>query len=186
MAKKIAYLCLLVSFLSIQFGETAQCMPDKDYPCRAKCNGTSFDLSKVFDFPLNISEPSPRSDGRLYSYVWDPCHSYACPGYPAAGTDCAVCQLANLFYNCGQTSEPIWLMDAYDNTKEEFPNWQVQYTFGTTWRVTIFNFIVDHTVKEPTVKFVSEEPGLQYNFEVRGKCIGQDTFDCQKYYSSRK
>ncbi len=70
--------------------------------------------------------------------------------------------MANLFYNCGQTSEPIWLMEAFTDPQEEFPNWQIQYTFGTTWRIAIFNFIVDHTVKEPTVKFVSENPGLQY------------------------
>lgn len=32
-------------------GESAQCMPDSVNPCRATCNGTSFDLSKAFDFP---------------------------------------------------------------------------------------------------------------------------------------
>ena len=45
---------------------------------------------------------------------------------------------------------------------ENFPNWQVEYTFGTTWRIAVFKFIVDHTVMEPTVKFISEDPYLQY------------------------
>ena len=32
-------------------GEAAQCMPDSSSPCRARCYGTTFDLSKAFDFP---------------------------------------------------------------------------------------------------------------------------------------
>lgn len=32
-------------------GEAAQCMPDWLNPCIARCNGTSFDLSKAFNFP---------------------------------------------------------------------------------------------------------------------------------------
>ncbi len=53
-------------------------------------------------------------------------------------------------------------MDNWQATPENFPNWQVEYTSGTTWRVTIIKFIVDHTVMEPTVKFISEDPYLQY------------------------
>ncbi|XP_064396825.1 uncharacterized protein LOC135343750 [Halichondria panicea] len=181
-------LCLLslVLFISSQSGEAAQCIPDKNYLCTARCNGTSFDLSKAFDFPLKITEPTPRgAHGNTYWYIWNPCHVEECPGYPA-GTNVAVCQSADVFWNCGQTSEPIWLMDNWQATPENFPNWQVEYTSGTTWRVTIIKFIVDHTVMEPTVKFISEDPYLQYNFEVRGKCIGQERFDCEDYYRSRK
>ena len=45
---------LLTGFLSCLYfreGEAAQCMPDTANPCIARCNGTTFDLSKAFDFP---------------------------------------------------------------------------------------------------------------------------------------
>ena len=91
------------------------------------------------------------------------------------------------------------------DSNEDWPNWQVEFTFGSTWRISIFKFIVDHKVETPTVTFISEQPVVQYvsgidmsaviyfesmnfvlqNFEVRGKCIGQESFDCQKYYKSR-
>ena len=43
--------CLLTLIVSAQLGETAQCLPDSKNLCGAMCNGTSFDLSKAFDFP---------------------------------------------------------------------------------------------------------------------------------------
>ena len=43
--------CLLALLVCTQLGEAAQCMPDPKYLCTARCNGTSFDLSKAFDFP---------------------------------------------------------------------------------------------------------------------------------------
>ncbi|XP_064396824.1 uncharacterized protein LOC135343749 [Halichondria panicea] len=190
MAKKLAtvyFLCLLSLFIITHFGEAAQCTPESDpkYLCTARCNGTSFDLSKAFDFPMKITEPTARGGtGNTYWYTWDPCHIVKCPGYPA-GTDIAVCQSANFFYNCGRNSKSIWLLSDRLQPQENFPNWQVEYTFGIDWRITIFNFTIDHTVEEPTVKFISEDPELQYNFEVRGKCIGQESFDCKQYYESR-
>ena len=45
---------------------------------------------------------------------------------------------------------------------EDFPDWSIEYTDEPTWRVSIFKFIVDHKVKEPKVKFVSEDPHMQY------------------------
>ena len=42
---------LFSCLLFLEGGEAAQCMPDSINPCIAKCNGTSFDLSKAFDFP---------------------------------------------------------------------------------------------------------------------------------------
>ena len=29
----------------------AQCMPDPTNPCKARCNGTTFDISTLFDYP---------------------------------------------------------------------------------------------------------------------------------------
>ncbi|XP_064396823.1 uncharacterized protein LOC135343748 [Halichondria panicea] len=190
MANKLFFLllCLLGLFISTYLGEAAQCATDKKSLCTAHCNGTSFELSKAFDFPIKITEPTPRGDdGSTFWYTWNPCHIEECPGY-SAGTDIAVCQKADheFYSNCGEASQPIWLMDTTrPSAGETFPNWHVQYISGSFWRVTIIKFIVDHTVKEPTIKFISEEPHLQYNFEVRGKCIGQDSYDCQQYYESR-
>ena len=42
---------LFSCFCFLEGGEAAQCMPDRINPCIAECNGTSFDLSKAFDFP---------------------------------------------------------------------------------------------------------------------------------------
>ncbi len=133
---------------------------------------------------MKITEPTARGGtGNTYWYTWDPCHIVKCPGYPA-GTDIAVriveianyyfakhiiylpllqvCQSANFFYNCGRNSKSIWLLSDRLQPQENFPNWQVEYTFGIDWRITIFNFTIDHTVEEPTVKFISEDPELQY------------------------
>lgn len=53
-------------------------------------------------------------------------------------------------------------MDDWNANNENFPNWRVEYLSGSDWRVTIFRFIIDHTVKEPVVKFISEDPHLTY------------------------
>ena len=39
----------LVTSLAIVQGE--ECMPLEDNPCVFKCNGTTFDLSNLFDYP---------------------------------------------------------------------------------------------------------------------------------------
>ncbi len=53
MANKLFFLllCLLGLFISTYLGEAAQCATDKKSLCTAHCNGTSFELSKAFDFP---------------------------------------------------------------------------------------------------------------------------------------
>ena len=69
-----------------------------------------------------------------------------------------------MYSSCGQTVNPIWLEE---DKKNGVLSWEVQYTFGDNWRVSIFKFIIDPTVEEPTVKFISENPSLQY---VSGLC----------------
>ena len=47
--------CLIaVAFVVCLFAVTqaAQCSAHSDNPCMATCNGTTFDISKVFDYPL--------------------------------------------------------------------------------------------------------------------------------------
>lgn len=46
----IASLLLLLLLFSKPL-EAAQCMPDNENPCIAMCNGTTFDLTKVFNYP---------------------------------------------------------------------------------------------------------------------------------------
>ena len=41
-------------------------------------------------------------------------------------------------------------------------HWEVQYTFGADWRISIFKFKIDKKLEKPIVKFVGEQPMLQY------------------------
>lgn len=45
----VAAFIVCVSYLDVTFA--AQCMPDPTNPCRARCNGTTFDISNLFDYP---------------------------------------------------------------------------------------------------------------------------------------
>ena len=42
---------LFAGWLLVYSTEAAQCKPDVINPCIFRCNGTSFDLSKAFNFP---------------------------------------------------------------------------------------------------------------------------------------
>ncbi len=42
---------LVVAVSVYSAAEAAQCMPDPTNPCKAKCNGTQFDISTLFDYP---------------------------------------------------------------------------------------------------------------------------------------
>lgn len=68
-------------------------------------------------------------------YIWSPCDGYNCTGTAAKPTtDCAVCQNIVSSYNvsCGRMSEPVWMWDMGNKDRPE--NWQIEYTFGDTWR----------------------------------------------------
>ncbi|KAL5473395.1 hypothetical protein EMCRGX_G027873 [Ephydatia muelleri] len=143
--------------------EAAQCMPDNENPCIAMCNGTTFDITKVFDYPVNIT------DSRGYYYLFSPCKGYSCPGGEQPITDTAVCQKADQFYTCGRTEKPIVL---WGLTYEPYI-FSFQYPWGVDWRRVRDAMAINPTQTVPTIKFLSEDPLLQYNFEVRGKCIGQ-------------
>ena len=85
-----------------------------------------------------------------------------------------ICQKADgSFYNCGQITKPIWLMDDWPapDSGEDWPNWQVEFTFGSTWRISIFKFIVDHKVEKPVVKFISEDPVVQYVSDINVSAV---------------
>lgn len=142
----------------------AQCAQDANVPCVFTCNGTRFNLTTVFNYPVEIFD---ERDG--YHYTWSPCEPFKCPDEIKPGRDCAVCQKADRYYNCGHLGQAIFLLNSYDPFQ-----WKIQYTYGTDWRITEFTFVVDQNREKPVITFTGEQPYLQYNFYVIGKCIGQD------------
>eukprot|EP01121_Diplochlamys_sp_Union-15-3_P015735 TRINITY_DN5254_c0_g1_i1.p1 TRINITY_DN5254_c0_g1~~TRINITY_DN5254_c0_g1_i1.p1 ORF type:complete len:173 (+),score=30.65 TRINITY_DN5254_c0_g1_i1:25-519(+) len=149
------YLCL-----------SSQLEPDAKNPCVAYGNGTVFDISSLFSYPVVISD-----DPRNYTYWWNPCSGYKCNSYQPPGKF-AICQKADQFYGCGLYESPIWLLQEY------FGRLTILYPGGFQWRMTSIEFIEDKTIDPPTIQFKGEEPYLQYNFEVRGKCVGLPKGQC--------
>ena len=56
-------------------------------------------------------------------------------------THTQICQKADMFYNLGDASEPIFLWDYYYELGDpkkiknaDFPGFQVQYPWGDSWR----------------------------------------------------
>ena len=48
---KLLICALVLAVCAYRAAEAAQCMPDTTNPCKAKCNGTQFDISTLFDYP---------------------------------------------------------------------------------------------------------------------------------------
>lgn len=147
----------------------AQLEVDDANPCQAKWNGTMFDISDVFEYPVAVP-----NNGSGYSYWFSPCPAErggagACPHSPD-DLSVAACQKADQFYVTGQVSDALWLLQTgYAGT----PVWDVYLRDGASWRVTKVRFEVDLEQHEPTIEFVSEDPYLTYNMLVKGRCIGQ-------------
>ena len=76
-------------------------------------------------------------------------------------------------FTAGDASQSIWF--APYNGKAD--NWTIFYPAIAGLRVAKILFIVDSSVATPTFKALGEYPYTEYNFEVRGKCIGQPDFD---------
>lgn len=47
---RVAFYTLVIATL-VQCLLGAQCTPDPNNPCVTTCNGTTFDISKLFDYP---------------------------------------------------------------------------------------------------------------------------------------
>jgi hypothetical protein len=141
----------------------AQCAQSEESLCVFTCNGTQFNLTGVFPYPVTI-----KDDDLGYSYEWNPCEYNKCADNQNPTTNCAICQKADRYYNCGHLQNSIFLMQQYDPFM-----WKIQYLWGTQWRLTEFTFIVDPNRSTPSITYTGEDPYLQYNFFVTGKCIGQ-------------
>eukprot|EP00048_Salpingoeca_helianthica_P016249 m.231277 g.231277 ORF g.231277 m.231277 type:complete len:187 (-) comp18310_c0_seq1:241-801(-) len=148
--------CFLLALAS-----ASQLRNDPENPFVAYGNGTVFDISKVFTYPVSFKE------ARGYTYWWDP-RNVSCGSQRMVAP---VCQKADQYYECG-TASPVWLLQQYNPFK-----FVIQYPGGQWWRITMITFLEDATIDPPQISFVSEDPYLQYNFLVKGKCVGQP-FGC--------
>ena len=149
--------------------------PDADDLCVARGNGTVFNIS-------SLPWPFSFNDTRGYGYVLQsPCAARAdvlpCPQH-AASEAVVLCQrdhaTAGEFFACGLPQPAMWLLpDAWGRAR-----WSVLFGGGDTWRVTNVTFVADDNGPDPPVaSFTSESPYLQYNVLIRGKCVGQPSFN---------
>jgi hypothetical protein len=147
--------------------------PDASDLCVARGNGTTFNITAL-PWPFRFS------DSRGYAYtLQSPCARPAdvlpCPQHDAA-ENVVLCQKDHLtageFFACGLPQPAMWLLpDAWGMRR-----WSVLFGGGDTWRVANVTFVVDPTVDPPTAVFLGEEPYLQYNVLITGKCVGQPSY----------
>jgi len=76
-------------------------------------------------------------------YTWSPCSGQKCSTDNGTSEDCALCQdvpFSSYEVCCGKMSRPAWIWESGEmklNSKlDGFPDWQVEYTFGASWRYT--------------------------------------------------
>mmetsp|Transcript_28042 Transcript_28042/g.34234 ORF Transcript_28042/g.34234 Transcript_28042/m.34234 type:complete len:180 (-) Transcript_28042:45-584(-) len=143
-------------------------------PCMALGNGTKFDISNIFKYPVGLSGAGTESP---YNYWWSPCKPYNCPNSFPNNDDVAVCQKADQYYNCGSISNAIWLWNPISNTHSNsitilYPGGQMM-----SWRNVNVTLIQDNHAIKPIWEQVTEYPYLQYNIIVRAKCIGMTGWD---------
>ena len=167
---KVAIVAVLVSLMAcVSMVQASQMYTQPQAPWIGYANGTTIDISKAFDLsngPIVIN-----GDPREFVYWYSPYGGVTCPGVSTA-PQAAMCQKADRYYSTGSWEDPLWIEETRG------VNWRILYPDGTSWRITQFNFIVDSTVETTTIKFVNESPYEQYNFEVRGKCLGQQHSAC--------
>jgi len=149
----------LVLFCS--FGNCSLLVKDKTNPCRAYGNGTTYDISNLFNWPIQITGPG---NGGPYPYWW------SCLGKgTACGDNVAVCQLASgIYWDGGDVPSALWLA----NYNPPANQWTMMYLTNGI-RLSQITFIVDSNVANPTLTMNGENPYTQYDFTVTGKCIGQ-------------
>eukprot|EP01087_Luapelamoeba_hula_P008971 TRINITY_DN2285_c0_g1_i1.p1 TRINITY_DN2285_c0_g1~~TRINITY_DN2285_c0_g1_i1.p1 ORF type:complete len:177 (-),score=15.46 TRINITY_DN2285_c0_g1_i1:115-645(-) len=161
----VVVVVVVVVVASLSVVHCSQLRVDPTNPLRAYGNGTVFDISKVFQWPVTIND-----DPRGYQYWYNPT-GRACQTQPT-NTAPAVCQKADTYYNCGEWASPVWTFDGFEQQPVRF---HITYLNGIAWRLTQITFVVDAGVNTtvPAIRFLSEHPYEQYNFEVRGPCVGQ-------------
>lgn len=150
--------------------------------CVAHGNGTTFNITAL-PWESFVFHDSDRG----YAYTLSsPCAersawTHACPAF--ADNTTVLCQRDHLnpsiYYDCGGVAQPpVWLLNGWGP-----PYFSVLFGGGNNWRLTNVTFVVDATLDVPVATFLSESPYLQYNVEVRGRCVGQP-WGCSRDFSA--
>eukprot|EP01092_Planopodium_desertum_P010372 TRINITY_DN45_c0_g1_i1.p1 TRINITY_DN45_c0_g1~~TRINITY_DN45_c0_g1_i1.p1 ORF type:complete len:187 (+),score=7.73 TRINITY_DN45_c0_g1_i1:51-611(+) len=159
---------LVLLALCISFCSASLLVRDKENPCRAYGNGTTYDISDLFDWPVKVSWTG--SYDQTFTYWWSCNGNLTIAPYECdAGT--SICQRADNYYDCGDVAPALWLGNFNFYNPNEF-QWTIIYP-SDYLRVSYVNFQVDPNVEKPTIQMLGESPFTQYNFLVTGKCIGQ-------------
>eukprot|EP01064_Diplonema_japonicum_P021524 TRINITY_DN31095_c0_g1_i1.p1 TRINITY_DN31095_c0_g1~~TRINITY_DN31095_c0_g1_i1.p1 ORF type:complete len:167 (+),score=45.19 TRINITY_DN31095_c0_g1_i1:48-548(+) len=137
-----------------------QLRTDPMNPCKAYGNGTVFDISKVFNYPVKGMDK--------YEYTFSPCEPIACSG-DSTNREVAICQAADFPRSCGNVNQSVWFLEQMGQNVQ----WKILYPNGMNWRATWVTFKVDPTKEVPEFKVIGESPYEIYNFEITGKCLGQ-------------
>jgi len=158
--------CILVFLVNLING--IQLQVDRQDACVAYGNGTVYNVS-------SLNWPFVFHDTRNYTYTLaSPCQpNLQCPGYE--GTEVILCQedhnTPDIYYNGGEAKNAVWTvtnMWGWDPT-----TWSILFFNGNDWRMTNVTFIVNTSIQEPEITFISEYPYLQYDILITGACIGQ-------------
>ena len=149
--------------------------PDATDLCTAYGNGTTFNVT-------SLPWPFTFSDSRGYNYtLQSPCAAPStivpCPQHDET-QNVVLCQKDHItegeYFACGLPTPAMWLLpDAWGRQR-----WSVLFGGGDTWRVANVTFLVDEPVDPPTATFLGEQPYLQYNVLITGKCVGQPGSGC--------
>eukprot|EP01060_Flectonema_neradi_P004508 TRINITY_DN12914_c0_g1_i3.p2 TRINITY_DN12914_c0_g1~~TRINITY_DN12914_c0_g1_i3.p2 ORF type:complete len:164 (+),score=25.07 TRINITY_DN12914_c0_g1_i3:81-572(+) len=145
--------CLLLSTLVSTLG--MQLKVDATNPCIATGNGTKFDISDLFDYPIKATKG--------YEYTFNPCVPIPCAG---ESNDAAICQAADFPRAGGNVHDAIWFLDSYQP-------WQFRILFpnGFNWRATWVTFTEDPDSEKGKFEALGEYPYEIYNFNITHKNV---------------
>mmetsp|Transcript_38095 Transcript_38095/g.74916 ORF Transcript_38095/g.74916 Transcript_38095/m.74916 type:complete len:184 (-) Transcript_38095:145-696(-) len=178
----------MILFLLCFFGVKASLLVrDKNNPCVAYGNASTFNITSLFNWPVQVTEGG-------YIYNLD-CRGGVFPN--ATTVNIAVGQQSSrtgIHYNAGEVTGALWfaefnwfrgssstfqIMYPASQTKVIYPPYDAD---GEGIRVSHLTFVVDKTVPKPTIEMLGEKPYTEYNFVIRGKCIGQPDRSTEKGY----
>ena len=189
---RMTNVCVLTSVLlmlaALRAAESSLLIRDGTNPCCAYGNGTTFNISNLFAWPVSVEG---RGVGGVYMYEWS-CGGQNLPAGCVAQNsrrNPAVCQRRHPppyagapYFDAGDVPGALWFADfngglsanvtwviVYPNT----PTMQTHSPDGGSIRVSRITFVVDPSVAEPEITMDGEGPYTEYSFTVRGKCIGQ-------------
>ena len=141
---------MLVSTLGMQL------KVDATNPCIATGNGTKFDISNLFEYPIKATNK--------YEYTFNPCRPVPCNG---ESNDAAFCQAADFPRVGGEVHSAIWFLENMKPCK-----FRVLFLNGYKWRASWVTFTEDPTQENGKFEALGEYPSEIYNFKVTHKNVG--------------